>query len=99
MVVNIYKMQWISIISVMFFLVVKINKLEPIRKLVIEAVNNSEENKYIQFATLNGRALDRPWFSQEDIKNGACLTFQMRPEPNKNWGAEADDAPPSVSRN
>jgi len=66
-------------------------------KLVIEATGNSPANKYIQSATLNGEVLNRPWFSHDDIKNGATLTFQMGAEPNKTWGSRPEDAPPSMT--
>ena len=31
----------------------------------IEALNNSEENKYIQSATLNGKKWNKPWFGEQ----------------------------------
>lgn len=64
---------------------------------VVEALNNSKENKYIQSAVLNGNSLDKPWFTHEQIKNGNTLVFQMGPEPNKNWGSRPEDAPPSLT--
>jgi putative alpha-1,2-mannosidase len=67
------------------------------KKFIIEAKNNSRENKYIQSATLNGRPYDKPWFSQSDIKDGGILIFQMGPEPNKEWGSAPGSAPPSMS--
>lgn len=67
--------------------------------LIIETTGNSRANKYIQSATLNGETLNRPWFSHEDIKNGATLTFQMGAEPNKTWGNRPEDAPPSMTKN
>lgn len=62
----------------------------------IEAPNASSVNKYIQSATLNGKPLNRPWFSHDDIKNGGKLTLVMERHPNKQWGAGENDAPPSV---
>ena len=67
-------------------------------KLIIETTGNSPMNKYIQSATLNGNALNRPWFSHDDIKNGATVTFQMGAEPNKTWGSRPEDAPPSMTK-
>ncbi|MCE1197549.1 MAG: GH92 family glycosyl hydrolase [Marinilabiliales bacterium] len=64
---------------------------------VIEARNNSHENKYIQSATLNGQPLHKPWFDHEAIRRGGKLVLQMGPEPNKSWGQEPSDAPPSLS--
>ena len=62
----------------------------------IEAINASEENKYIQSATLNGQEWNKPWFSHDDIKNGAKLTLVMGNQPNKKWGSADDAVPPSI---
>jgi putative alpha-1,2-mannosidase len=66
------------------------------KSFVIVANNNSEKNTYIQSATLNGRPLNKPWFSHSDVVNGGRLVFNMGPTPNKTWGAAPDDAPPSM---
>jgi predicted alpha-1,2-mannosidase len=63
----------------------------------IIARNNSARNVYIQSATLNGKRWTKPWFSHADIANGATLVLTMGPEPNKAWGADPHDAPPSMS--
>ena len=62
----------------------------------IEAVNASTENKYIQSATLNGQEWNKPWFSHDDIKNGAKLVLIMGDKPNKGWGSADDAVPPSI---
>ncbi len=43
-------------------------------------------NKYIQSATLNGKKLDKPWFTYQDLVSGGRLELEMGPQPNKNWG-------------
>jgi predicted alpha-1,2-mannosidase len=63
----------------------------------IVARNNSARNIYIQSATLNGKAWNKPWFSHADIANGGKLVLTMGPEPNRQWGSAAEDAPPSMS--
>ncbi len=68
-------------------------------EFIIETLNNSRENKYIQSATLNGNLLNKPWFSHEELKNGGHLMFQMGPEPNKTWGAHQEVSPPSITKN
>jgi predicted alpha-1,2-mannosidase len=65
----------------------------------IVARNNSAKNIYIQSATLNGKPWTRPWFSQADIANGATFVLTMGAEPNKAWGTDLHDAPPSMSMN
>ncbi|MBW4331953.1 GH92 family glycosyl hydrolase [Stakelama sp. CBK3Z-3] len=67
------------------------------KTLEIEAKNNSADNVYIQSATLNGRSWNKPWFTHDDIRNGAKLEFVMGPEPNRQWGAARDAAPPSMT--
>ncbi len=62
----------------------------------IVAKNCSDENKYIQSATLNGKPLQRPWLTHEDVKNGATLVLVMGERPNKEWGASEDAVPPSA---
>ena len=64
----------------------------------IIAQNCNEENKYIQSATLNGKELNRPWITHEDVKNGATLVLKMGSRPNKEWGATVGNEPPSAQR-
>src|SRR3546814_2026065 len=64
------------------------------KKLRIVAKNNSPANAYIQSATLNGKPWNKPWFSHDDIKQGATFVFTMGPQPNKKWGSAPDAAPP-----
>lgn len=71
-------------------------KLPNSKELHIVAKGCSKENKYIQSATLNGKAWDKPWFSQDDIKDGATLVLQMGSQPNKQWGASEAALPPSA---
>ena len=61
--------------------------LENGNSFEIEAHNASDENKYIQSATLNGEKLDKPWISHEAIVDGGKLVFEMGPKANKSWGA------------
>ena len=64
----------------------------------IVAKNCSEENKYIQSATLNGKPLNRPWITHEEVKNGATLILNMGSRPNKEWGAAVGNEPPSAQK-
>ncbi|MBC9797841.1 GH92 family glycosyl hydrolase [Sinomicrobium weinanense] len=56
----------------------------------IKAENVSDKNIYIQSATLNGAALNRTYITHEEMTNGGELKFVMGPEPNKNWGVDAE---------
>ena len=52
----------------------------------IVAKGASEDNKYIQSATLNGEPLTRPFLRHEQLVQGGKLVFVMGDQPNKNWG-------------
>ena len=57
------------------------------RTFRVEASNNSDENVYIQSATLNGKPLDIPVITWEQIQAGGTLHFVMGQEPSK-WGSD-----------
>ena len=76
---------------------VKMN-LENGKVFEIEAVNCSEENKYIQSATLNGVEWNKPWFSHSDIANGGKLVLVMGNTANKQWGSSLENVPPSAEK-
>lgn len=52
----------------------------------IVAKGASEDNKYIQSATLNGEPLTRPFLSHDEVVKGGKLVFVMGNQPNKEWG-------------
>jgi len=60
--------------------------LENGKRFMIRARNNSDKNRFIQSATLNGKAYTRSWFKHEDIVNGGELAFVMGEKPNYSWG-------------
>jgi putative alpha-1,2-mannosidase len=66
----------------------------PAGTFVIEARDNSKENVYVQSATLDGRPLEKPWFYHAELVDGGTLVLQMGPEPNTQWGAAPEAAPP-----
>lgn len=65
----------------------------------IEAQGASDENKYIQSATMNGKEWNKPWFSHDDLKEGGKLVLVMGNHPNKAWGVNAGNVPPSANNN
>lgn len=67
------------------------------KKFVIEAKNVSHTNKYIQSAKLNGAEWSKPWFFHSDLIKGGKLELIMGDSPNKSWGSNPQDAPPSMS--
>jgi putative alpha-1,2-mannosidase len=71
----------------------------PGKTFTIEAKNVSDKNCYIQSATLNGKPLSKPWFYHADLVKGGNLILTMGDKPNKNWGSQPEDAPPSMPKN
>jgi len=52
----------------------------------IIAKNCSDDNKYIQSATLNGKPWNNPSLSHQDLMAGGKLVLEMGHRPNKQWG-------------
>ncbi len=61
--------------------------MENGKSLTIKAINLSDNNFYIQSASLNGRPHTKCYISHADILKGGELVFNMGPQPNKAWGA------------
>lgn len=47
-------------------------------RIIVE--DNSEDNKYIQSVSLDGKAYDKGYIEHKDIANGGTLTFRMGPQ-------------------
>ncbi|WP_321515369.1 GH92 family glycosyl hydrolase [Marinifilum fragile] len=60
------------------------------KTFTLTANNNSEKNKYIQSAKLNGEKLNVSFLSHADILEGGNLVLEMADTPNKEWGANLD---------
>ncbi|RIU94788.1 glycoside hydrolase family 92 protein [Oceanobacillus picturae] len=70
--------------------------LENGKDLVINAPNNSKENKYVQGLQVNGEAYTKNYITHEDIAEGGTLDFDMGPEPS-DWGSKLTDLPESIT--
>lgn len=64
----------------------------------LEARNASDENKYVQSATLNGVPWNKPWFEHKELAMGGKLVLIMGSKANRNWGSAVNDAPPSAEK-
>jgi predicted alpha-1,2-mannosidase len=60
------------------------------KTFTMTAENLNEQNIYIQKVLLNGKALNSPYFSFDELKNGGELIFTMGPKPNKKWGIQVN---------
>ena len=56
------------------------------KPFVIKTINNSEENIYIQSATLNGIPLTVPKLKFKEVVKGGELIYIMGNKPNEGWG-------------
>jgi putative alpha-1,2-mannosidase len=57
-------------------------KFENGHNLIIRAKNASDQNIYIQSASLNGKPLNQCFFRHTDIASGGLLEFVMGPKPS-----------------
>jgi len=58
------------------------------KTLQVLAESCSKKFKYIKSAKLNGRVLDTPFITHQDIMEGGRLHLVMSDKPNKEWGAK-----------
>lgn len=71
-------------------------KLPGNKAFVVETINNSVENMYIQKAELNGKPYTKSYIMYRDIMQGGGLKFYMGSKPNYNFGSKAEDRPFSM---
>jgi predicted alpha-1,2-mannosidase len=72
-------------------------QLENGKQLVINAPNNSAENKYVNGLKVNGQDHSKTWLSHQALLEGATLDFDMSATPNKQRGVNEADFPYSFS--
>lgn len=72
-------------------------RLENGNEIVINAPNNSNENRYIQKLTINGKPYTKNWLSHSKLMKGATLDFDMGDTPNEQRGVQKEDVPYSLS--
>ena len=67
------------------------------KQLIINAANNSDQNKYVQSIQLNGKGWDKNWLLHSELQKGGTLNFIMGNTPNKSRGNSSDASPYSFS--
>jgi predicted alpha-1,2-mannosidase len=67
------------------------------KKLVIDAANNSVQNKYVQALNFNGKAHDKNWLNHFELLKGGTLKFIMSASPNTSRGTRPSVFPYSFS--
>jgi putative alpha-1,2-mannosidase len=68
------------------------------KRFVVRADNLGPANKYVTGITLNGRALDRSYITDAEVRAGGELHFTMGPQPDKRWATTRSARPFSISR-
>ena len=71
--------------------------MEDGKKFIINAKGNSDANRYINTAKLNGKDYSKNFLTYEDIVNGGTFDLTMSNKPNTKRGINKDDKPYSVS--
>lgn len=59
------------------------------KKFVVIAKGASKENKYIKKACFNGKEIQSPFFTHQELMNGGTLELVLDKKPDKNWGKNA----------
>ncbi len=67
------------------------------KTIEINAPKNSDENRYVNSMTLNGKTWSKNWLSHSELQKDAVINFEMSSEPNKNRGTKKEDFPYSMS--
>lgn len=73
--------------------------LENGKKIVINAPASSNQKKYVQALTLNGKAHGKNYVTYSDLMKGSVLNFTLGAAPNKSRGTSATAYPYSYSTN
>ena len=68
------------------------------KDIVLNASNNSAQNRYVNQLNFNGQPYDKNWLSHTALMQGATLDFDMSATPNKNRGTQPAAAPYSFSK-
>ncbi|UOY08218.1 GH92 family glycosyl hydrolase [Muricauda sp. SCSIO 64092] len=71
--------------------------LENGKELIINAPGASKGKKYIQSLKVNGVPITKNYLNHFDMMDGGVLHFEMGEQPNKNWGAQKEDRPFSLT--
>lgn len=77
---------------------IQLDPTDRSKTFTIQVENNQLENVYIQSAKLNKRPLTKAWFPHQQLAAGGTLHITLDKQPNKEWGSQPEEAPPSMSK-
>ena len=72
-------------------------KLENGKEVILNAPENSADNKYIQSMTFTGTDYSKNWLSYPELMKGATINFKMGNQPNMKRGIDDKDFPYSFT--
>jgi predicted alpha-1,2-mannosidase len=65
-------------------------------RLEIEVKRSDPTHAHVQSFTLNGQPQQRAWFRHAEIAEGGHIVLEVGPNPNTSFGADPQQAPPSL---
>ena len=68
-------------------------RLSDGKRFIIEARNLNKQNKFVQWAFLNGNNYLKSYITHRDITNGGKLVLIMGDHPSISWGINEEDRP------
>ena len=71
--------------------------LENGKQIVLNAPDNTNENRYIRSLKMNGKEYNHNWLKHEELMDGAVLDFDMSHTPNTGRGINDEDFPYSLT--
>lgn len=72
-------------------------QLENGNQIILNAPNNTAQNRYIDKLTLNGKTYNKNYLGHSELMKGAELDFEMSDVPNKKRGTSKKSYPYSLS--
>ena len=71
--------------------------LENGKQVILNAPDNTNDNRYICSLKMNGKEYNHNWLKHEELMNGAVLDFNMSHTPNTQRGVNDEDFPYSLT--
>ena len=71
--------------------------LENGKQIILNAPDNTNENRYIRSLKMNGKEYNHNWLKHEELMDGAVLDFDMSHTPNTERGINDEDFPYSLT--
>lgn len=63
--------------------------------IVVKASGAARDAPYIRSLKVNGKNSTKTWLPESFVEHGGMIEYELSASPNKTWGIDANDAPPS----